>query len=467
MKVLFIQPFGNESNTNYPPLGLLYLAAYLRSNMECSVRVLDLRLNRKPIEEKLSEIEDWAPDIVAITGMSIEWSSIRHIIHAVRERLGKRCKIVAGGPHATAFAGVVLEQTSTDFVIKGEGEVTFLHLAIAIAAGGDTASIAGLAYKASGGEIIETDQRGFIEDLDSVPFPAYDLLDIEEYFIDPHFHNNLNKHNRILPILTARGCPFKCSFCYHLLGFKFRSRSSGNILSEIEQLVERYNVKEFHVEDDIFNFDMDRARDVMRRVEHLGKRLSFAFPNGLKIELIDAEMVAQFKRAGVYRINLGIESAVQRVQNIVAKPVNLGKVDQVIAWLNDSNISSHGFFMIGFPEETESEIMQTIDYAASSKLATANFSLVKVFPMTPLGDKYLSDVTFSDDHSFSYDSVATNMSSVSDEKLKSLEKLAYIKFYFRPSRVWRIFRTSPNKKNLFFRNIFTVLSLVFTGKAKY
>ena len=467
MRILLIQPFSDESNTNYPPLGLLYLAAYLRANTQSVLRIVDLRLKRMPIEEALPEIKAWNPDLIGVTGMSIEWTNIRHILQTLRETLGKSITLVAGGPHATAFNKLVLEKSPVDYVIKGEGEETFLHLVRALEEGTDIRQVKGLVIRGENGASLETAPRDLIVDLDKIPFPAYDLINPEEYFINPHFHNNLNKYKRILPLLTARGCPFRCSFCYHLMGHAFRARSTENILREIEWLVKTYKIQEFHIEDDIFNFDKSRAVNVMAGIEQLQYKLAFAFPSGLKIELIDKGLIDHFKRAGVYRINLGIEAAAPRIQKMVNKPVNLAKLDIVIGLINQARISSHGFFMIGFPDESEEEILQTIRYAANSQLATANFSLVKVFPMTPMGDKYLSTVKYTDDFSYSYDSVTSNLSQVSDKRLKELERYAYVKFYLRLPRIWRIFLTSPNKRNLFFRNALTVASLILRGKAKY
>lgn len=467
MKVLLIQPFGNESNTNYPPLGLLYLSAYIRTKSDHQLKIIDLRLKSTPIENRLAEIKEWLPDVVGITGMSIEWENIRHIALTLRNHLGDKVALVAGGPHATAFSRMVLEKTPIDYLVKGEGEETFLQLLNALDSGRDTCSVMGLVLRSKDGAIIETGQRPPLEDLDSIPFPAYDLIELEEYFVDPRFHNNLNKYNRILPILTARGCPLHCSFCYHMMGFKFRARSPGNIIREIRWLVETYGIREFHIEDDIFNFRLPRAKETMAGIINLPFKLAFAFPNGLKAELLDEELVELFKKAGVYRINLGIESAVPRIQKMVSKPIDLDSLDNVIGLINRARISSHGFFMIGFPGETEAEIMETIRYATHSRLATANFSLVKVFPRTPLGDKFLKQEVYTDNFSFSYDSVTTNFSQVSDARLKELEKLAYTKFFFRPARIWRIFWTTPNKKKLFFNNLLTVLSLILRGKTKY
>ncbi|MBI5676806.1 MAG: B12-binding domain-containing radical SAM protein [Nitrospirae bacterium] len=468
MKVLLIQPFGRESNTNYPPMGLLYLASYLKANTNYEIKILDLRANKIPIEGKITEIKSWRPDVVGITGLSIEWTGFKQVTNAVRDALGEETVIVAGGPHATIFKNMVLKRTPVKYVVKGEGEETFMELLHAIEKSEKIENIKGLVIRKNGGEIVETQDRESIKDLDSIPFPEYELLSMEDYFKNPHFHGNLNKYNRVLPILTSRGCPFRCNFCFHAMGYKFRARSAENVLGEIDWLVNRYGVKELQIEDDTFNFNIQRAKEIMKRIIQNNYRLSFVFPSGIKFELVDEELMTLFKQAGVYRIHYGIETAVPRVQKIVNKPINLERLNSVIELTDRANISSHGFFMMGFPTETEEEIMQTIIYATQSRLATANFSILKTFPGTPFGDRYLKgEQSFDDDFAFSYDSTSTNFSAVPDVRLKQLQKMAMKRFYLRPDRIWRIFRTSPNKKNLFTRNLLAVLSLIFRGRAKY
>jgi len=240
------------------------------------------------------------------------------------------------------------------------------------------------------------------------------------------------------------------------------------VLREIDWAVREFGIQEFQLEDDTFNFNLDRAKEILRGVISRGHKLAFSFPNGIRADLIDRELMELFRNAGVYRIHFGIETIVPRVQRIVNKPLDRMTLDRSIAMTDDAGISSHGFFMIGFPSETESEIRQTISYAVRSRLATANFSIVKIFPGTPLGDSYLKDEQqFDDDFAFSYDSTTTNFSAVPSEVLKRMQRDAMIRFYFRPSRIWRIFRTSPNKRNLFFRNFVSTMSLIVRGKTKY
>jgi len=469
MKILLIQPYANESNTNYPPMGLLYLAAYIREKSSHAVKIIDLRVNKTPIKKRLSAIEAWKPDIVGLTGMSIEWTGFKEVLHTIGQAMGKEVIFAAGGPHATIFSTLVLEKTPVEYVIKGEGEETFLELINALHRHSDIRKIKGLAYRNRRHQIIETPERDPIREINRLPFPAYDLIPMEDYFVNPHFHGNLNKYRRVLPLVTSRGCPFHCSFCFHMFGNKFRPRSAENVLEEIDWLVHKYRIREFQIEDDTFNFHLPRAKKIMRKVIGRDYNLAISFPNGIRADLIDEELMALFKEAGVYRIHFGIETAVLRIQKIASKPLNMNKLNKSIGLTFQAKISSHGFFMIGFPTETEPEIRKTISYATTSKLTTANFSIVKTYPGTPIGNTFLEDSkkSFDDDFSFSSDSTTTNYSGVPDARLKQLQRMAMISFYFRPGRIWHIFRTSPNKRNLLFRNIFSTLGIIFRGKTKY
>ena len=266
MRILLIQPYGEASNTNYPPLGLLYLASYLRKHTKHEVKILDIRLYKKPIEEFFPQIKSFNPDIIGLTGMSIEWSGFRHTANAIDREFGKNSILISGGPHSTVFPYLVMQKTPVKYIIRGEGEITFLEFLNALEKNEDLESVKGLVIKRSDGKIIFTPSREAIKDVDSIPFPAYDLLDLEEYFRNPHIHSNLFVSNRSLPLFTSRGCPFKCKYCFHPMGYNFRPRSVENVLDEIDWLVKEYNVKEFQIEDDTFNFDMDRAKEIMRQI---------------------------------------------------------------------------------------------------------------------------------------------------------------------------------------------------------
>jgi anaerobic magnesium-protoporphyrin IX monomethyl ester cyclase len=325
-----------------------------------------------------------------------------------------------------------------------------------------------LVYRKNGA-IVDTGQGEFIEDLDEIPFPAFHLLDMEIYFANPRYHTTMNIHKRAMPMMTSRGCPFHCSFCFHILGYKYRPRSAKNVLDEIDFLVQKYGLRELHIEDDTFNFDPNRAKAIMRGIIERGYKLAIIFTSGIRGDMVDEELMDLFTKAGVYRISFGIETATPRMQKLIHKSLDFKKLENTIDMASHAGISTNGFFIIGFPTETEEEIMTTINYALKSKLSTAVFSVLKMFPGSDLADKYLKEVPdFDDDMTFSYDApTMPNHSMVTDERLLALRRRANIRFFFSLSRILRIFRTSPNKIKLFTKNIQTVLSLIFKGSAKY
>jgi radical SAM superfamily enzyme YgiQ (UPF0313 family) len=468
LKILFIQPFSDITGSNHLPVGFLYIGAYVLSHSKHEIKIIDLRAKRTPIESKTDEILQWRPDIVGITGLSIEWSGIKHVTKVIRELLGKNIPIVAGGAHATCFSNLVMKETPVDYIVKNEGEKTFLALVNALEKGDDIRNIKGLVYRENGC-MIDTGPCEFIEDLDEIPFPAYHLLDLEVYFDNPRFHTSMNIHNRAMPILSTRGCPFQCKFCVRIMGYKFRKRSAENVLAEIDWLVKSYRIKELHIEDDAFNTDPERAKKIMRGIIDRDYPLSIILNSGIRGDLVDQELIDIFKKAGVFRISYGVETAHPRIQNIIKKELNLDKLEKSILMANRAGISTNGFFIIGFPTETEQEMMATIHYALRSKLATAVFFILKIFPGTALADEYLTQTPdFNDDLTFSYDSPITpNHSAISDERIMQIRRSAFIRFYFNPSRIWRIFRTTPDKKKLFTRNLNIVLNLIFKGTAKY
>lgn len=468
MKILFIQPFSNITNSNYPPISFLYISAYIQAHSKHEVKIIDLRAKKTPIEEKIDEIIEWKPDIVGITGLSIEWSGIKHVAGVIRKLFGNKVIMVAGGAHATCFSNLVMKDTSVDYIVKNEGEKTFLALINALELGENVQNIQGMVYRKNG-SVIDTGQCQFIEDIDEIPFPAYHLLDMEVYFDNPRFHTSMNIHNRVMPILSARGCPFQCKFCVRVMGCKLRSRSAENVLAEIDWLVKTYRIKELHIEDDALNTNMERAKTIMRGIIQRDYRLSIILNSGIRGDFVDQELIDLFKEAGVFRISYGVETASPRIQRLIKKELDLNKINESISMSNRAGISTNGYFIIGFPTETEQEMMETIHYALKSDLATAVFFILKIFPGTALAEEYLNqDTDFNDDLTFSYDSpIIPNHSTLSDKRIMQIRRSAFIRFYLNYLRIWRIFRTTPNKKKLITRNLGIILSLTFKGTSKF
>ncbi|UCD85187.1 MAG: radical SAM protein, partial [Deltaproteobacteria bacterium] len=231
---------------------------------------------------------------------------------------------------------------------------------------------------------------------------------------------------------------------------KFRVRKPENVFSEIEILYHEYGIREFHIIDDTFNLIPKRAMKICNLVMKNGMRIDIAFPNGLRGDLIDDELLIKLKEAGTYKINFGIESATDRIQKIINKRLDINKVNTAISKAVKAGIFTHGWFMLGFPTETKDEMIKTIDFACNSKLHTAGFNIVIPFPATQLYEmketqQCLKEIDFDN---FNYRTATMNLSAVSLSDLRRLHKLAHRKFYFNPSRLTRIFLSTPNKLDI-------------------
>ncbi|MCX5682228.1 MAG: radical SAM protein, partial [Planctomycetota bacterium] len=425
--------------------------------------VIDLRLDKASIQSRFNEVLAFKPDVVGVTAMSIESEVMASTIEFLATNLPTRPFFVVGGSHATAFSENTATLPYVDCAVIGEGEETAVDLVRSLKENRPLEEVKGIVFSREG-RLVRTPARDPIADLDDLPRAAWDLIDVEKYFVNPNFHDSRGDKKRILPIFTSRGCPFHCAYCLHMMGARFRARSAENVVEEIKFLRGRYQIEEIQIEDDIFNFDRVRAARILESLVSENLHLDICFPDGLKADLLRKEDIALYRKAGVYQICFGVESASDRVLSMIGKKQNLDRISEVIADCVREGIGTHGFFMIGFPGETEEEIRRTIEFARNSRLITANFSLVKLFPGTALYEKFgKPSAKPQNGYSFSYDLVGANLTEVNDERLMQLRALAYRRFYLKPRRIWDVWRFTPNKGRLFKKNLFSVLKLCIRG----
>ena len=464
-RILFLR--ANSKLPRTLPLGLMSIAAYLRHRWEnaaqdaCDIRILDMRVAAKPghdvsVERARAEIAAYQPDVVGITALSLE-ARAAHEMLSVARRECPRSLTVMGGPYPTATPELALADPTLDCVVLGEGEETAWELLRALAGGssiGDMRAVAGLAYRDAGGDIVRTAPRAPILDIDSLPWPAYDLVDMEAYFSQLHTHLSPQQARaRYAPVFTSRGCPYRCIYCQHMFGRQIRYRSPEKVLAQIRHLVECYGVREIHFEDDSFNVDMDRAKRIFDLLAASGLDLKIAFPNGVRGDRVDEELIARGKAAGLYSIAFGIESASPRILQMIHKSLSLDQVSRAIDLADRYGIWSIGFFMLGFPGETQAEMEQTIDFAARSRLTTASLHSVIPLPATPLWDLVTQSCPAGAsqasllDAATEYDFEFTGqpLAAVDAETFQALFARAFRRFYFRPRRLWRLWALHPDK----------------------
>ncbi len=373
-KLLLLKPPCPQGTYIYnPPLGLISLSSYLKENCtDIDIKIIDLSLNLLSFDNIINE---YRPDIVGCSAMSYEHTEMVKIANQVK-KIDRNIINIVGGPHPTAFHNEVLICDNIDFAIIGEGEETLLRIIENIEDQKEIQKLKGLAFKNEKDEIIINEQRDPI-DVNLLPMPDWDLIDMNQYSKKLSF-NIINAGKRFAPIFTSRGCPYHCIYCHNIFGKKFRFRSPDKIIKEIKYLVNVHNVDEIMICDDIFNFNKDRVREICELIISSNLNIKISFPNGVRGDLLDEEIIDLLKKARAYAITIAIETGSERLQKKIKKNINLKKINDVIDIIYKKNLILKVFFMIGFPTETMEEINKTLAIAKNKKI-----TLMGLFIVTP------------------------------------------------------------------------------------
>jgi len=374
----------------YPPLGLAYIAAVLER--EHKVCILDAavegwrNINRASkdfyylgldYEEIGRRIKRFSPDVVGITvPFSLGIQNAFKVASVVKES-DKDIFTMLGGHHPTVRPLDCAQHPSVDFVVVGEGEHTVLELVKVLEKGADSKldKVKGIAYKKQG-VAVQTRPRPFIQDIDSLPFPARHLIPMELYYeaakagLGPNLFGN-REPKPWTTMITSRGCPYSCVFCsIHLaMGRKWRPRSPELVVDEIEQLVHGYRIKQIDFEDDNIALDKKRMERICDLVIERGLDFEwYLSSNGIRADSLDENLVAKMEEAGCRELSVSPESGVQRVvDHIVKKNLDLRKVEEAVKLCKKVGIKVGCFFVIGLIGETKEDIRQTIRYAKKLK----------------------------------------------------------------------------------------------------
>lgn len=444
MKILLVK---TALNHNYgqvtPPLGLLYVSAALKAAGYRDIRLLHMDAEKNAQSLLTETLSSWKPDVVAFSAITAEGKSLYESA-ALAKRLLPGVRTIAGGPHPTGYAAECLSN-GLDAVVIGEGEATTVELVRALEAKTSLDSVSGIAFLKGGGPAF-TSRRPFIENLDSLPLPDWDLVDFKRYssFVPhtPFLHNTA-----YMSLFTSRGCPYRCTYCHNVMGKNFRAHSPERVIAEFRALYAR-GIRHFELLDDIFNWDRERAAEIMRRLIAEKMDIGIYMCNGVRGDILDEELIDLFARAGVRFMSVAIETASPRLQKAIKKNVNLDKLRRAVDMSVKRGIFTHGFFMLGFPGETYEEALETVRYGCSLNIHTCMIAFTLGYRGTELGDgleEGRAVTAFNDTGTYSAYSEFVNCSPLSDGQLRALKRGFNTRFYFNPARLWRIVRDFPVK----------------------
>lgn len=360
------------------PIGLMYLSSYLKKffNYSIEIKLVNTLVDIENPEELKKIILEFDADLIGIRLLSVNLDYFEKIIPFCSDK-----KIAVGGPHVNLDASSILSKKEIDFVVLNEGEETLLELIDSMIKEKDFSKIKGLGYKEEN-KIILNEKREFIQELDNLPFPDYSIIDVEKYSRFLSYGYTFRKQGIIL---SSRGCPFNCSYCFNFTGRKFRKRSAKNVFDEIKFLNEKYGIKDFFIVDDNFNIERQRCIDLFNLIINSKLKVNLYFTSGLRGDLMDKEFIDLMVEAGTIWVTFGVETVNKRMQNLVNRVMNVEKLKESIEYCCEKEIMVGVFFMIGFPNETKEEAMETLNFVKSIEGITMPYLFgVKFYPGTEL-----------------------------------------------------------------------------------
>jgi len=368
-KLLLVIPniVGDKIAATAPLPGVAYVAGFVRSAGH-DVRVVDMRIDRI-LKNLFAVLDDYEPDYIGLSFMTQhEFGKIFDFVTDLHNHY-PHAKLVIGGAGASALYDRVLKETVVDYVVTREGEYTIVQLLDGLL---PEDKIGGLIWN-NHGAITINPHRKFEYNIDELPFPAYDLFPVHAYV------------DRKIPIVTSRGCPYKCTFCANKasMGVAWRPRSPENILKELQFWCGK-GFRVFHFVDDNFTLDMKRAEKICDLIIKSSIKIKWDLRNGIRVDRVSETLLTKMKQAGCFYFAFGIESIDQQVLNKMKKDLEIEKIEEGVRIAEKVGIPFGGFFIVGLLDDTFEKFLRLYDFANSHNFSEVRFYNPIPFPGTEL-----------------------------------------------------------------------------------
>jgi radical SAM superfamily enzyme YgiQ (UPF0313 family) len=413
-----------------PPSDLMYMAA-VAEKAGCECKIKDYSIKAENIEDFKNDIKEFDPDYLVINVTTSTLTADMAVCRAAKE-VKPEIVTIAKGAHFLTFNAQVLDEfPALDLIIRGEPEITLQE----IVEGKNWNEISGLTYKKDGLPFNNSD-RYFLDDLDLLPYPARHLID-NALYIRP----DNGKVQAVIKV--SRGCPFHCFFCLAtpVSGKKVRVRSPKNIVGELKECIEKYDITNFLFWSDIFNMDRQWVIDLCNEIINSGLKIIWA--SNTRADTADLEMAKLMYQAGCRLVSIGVESGSQEMLNKMGKKTNLEQIRNTNKILKQSKIKIYNYFVLGLPWETEETAEETIKFAIELDSDFVNFHTATAFPGSRFYDYVLENNLFETKDkeelyksAYCYPTVKTH--TLSKDRVFEIHKQALKRFYLRPSYILRM-----------------------------
>ena len=447
MKVLLIYPpdkhmiktnvpaVVDEETGHYPPLGLLYVAAYMEKHSDHEVRVLDTQVEELDQTGIAEKVRQFAPDVAGIQTMTFTLIDAIQTARTVKS-VDSSIHVCLGGPHVNIYPEETIRIPEVDSLVLSEGEVVFTDLVNALASGTLLDRIQGVVSTNRNGEVCNTGARPLHDDLDALPHPARHLLPQQSYW------SVLAERTPITTMMSSRGCPFQCTFCDRpYLGKFFRYRSAESIAEELKECEER-GIGEVFFYDDTFTIRRERVLAMTDEIIRQGTNIWWDVR--ARVDNVDEELLRKMKAAGCSRVHYGVEAGTAEILKTLKKGITVEQIERAFKLTKDLGMTTLGYFMIGSPGETREQVLETVDFAKGLGADYVHVSVLTPFPATQIYFDGLASGQLPHDY---WREFAANPTQdfvpllweevLTRDELWELLQFAYRSFYGRPSYLLR------------------------------
>lgn len=467
MKVLFVDTppsfeWNSDSNLTkggrrFPALSVTGEITYSYLNLQAAavlrdagheVSYIDAQAEGVSYPELLPRIQKIAPDLVV---MYVEQIKIHVDCQLARDVRALGPTLVGFvGPFVTPLGSKVVEDNpQVDFAIRGEYDYALREVCDAHdAPGGVWQKVEGLCVRDETGKVVAVGADRHVPDLDALPFPAYDLIDLSRYY------ESVFRRLPAATMITSRGCPYQCIYCWFpqtIYGHKWRAASPERVVAEMEHLYSKFGVREIRLDDDIFELNRDRVLRICQLLQE--KKMDLIWAPQCRPDRVDPDLLLEMKKAGCSRILYGCESASQEILDKMRKNGKVESIEKATRWTKDAGIDVHNCFILGFPWDTPETVEKTIEYAYNLNAEFCQFGIATPLPGTALLDivqksgSLVSHDDWSQHDGFS--KAAVSYEKLPQEKIEAYARDAYRRYYVRPQYVGMMLRRALRSKDDF------------------
>lgn len=417
----------------WSPISLATIGAVLREN-GFEVKIIDAIVECVNFEALETIVKNYQPRITIINAATPSIESDLSTCRIIK-RIDSKITTAIIGIHGTALAGECLAmQPDLDCVIRGEPEMTALELCCAVRDSKALNGVTGLSFRKQQ-QPIDNPDRAYIENLDTLPFPAWDLVERDKYRMP-------FTRKKFLLAATSRGCPYQCVFCADkaYYGTKLRLRSPKRIVDELEWIGQQFQIKDFLFWSESFTINLDFAKAVADEI--FQRKLGIQWVCNSRVDNVDEELLQKIKRAGCWMIGFGIESGNQAVLDSVKKGIHIQDTIRAIELSKRAGLEVTAHCVLGFPADTKETILQTIEFVKKLALDYAQFYCAVPFPGSELYKLAQENnwICSADWRRFEQNFSVLNTPRLRAEEIMRIRNFAYRSFYFRPKIIGNVLR---------------------------